>query len=103
MSKDHNYYVYILTNYNKTVLYTGITNDLVRRLKEHEIDAKGAQKSFVGKYKCIYLVYWQRFKYVWHAIESEKEIKLFKRDKKEALINDFNPTWTFLNEEIQEE
>jgi putative endonuclease len=102
MQKEHNYYVYILTNYNKTVLYTGMTNDLVRRLKEHEADANGAQKSFTGKYKCVYLVFWQRFQYVWHAIESEKEIKSWKREHKIKLINDFNPTWKFLNEEIQE-
>ncbi|MEZ4904362.1 MAG: GIY-YIG nuclease family protein [Spirosomataceae bacterium] len=103
MAKDHNYYVYILTNFHKTVLYTGMTNELVRRLKEHENDAKNEQKTFAGKYKCIYLVYWQRFQYVWHVIESEKEIKLWKRDKKETLINDFNPEWTFLNEQIQED
>lgn len=103
MPKIHNYFVYILTNYNKTVLYTGMTNDLVRRLQEHEADSKGPQKTFAGKYKCIYLVFWQRFQYVWHAIESEKEIKLLKRDKKEAIINDFNPTWKFLNDEIQED
>ena len=72
MPKNHNYYVYILTNYNKTVLYTGMTNDLVRRLKEHEADANSAQKSFAGKYRCIYLVFWQRFQYVWHAIESQR-------------------------------
>jgi len=103
MAKDHNYYVYILTNFRKTVLYTGMTNDLVRRLKEHENDAKNGQKTSAGKYKCIYLVYWQRFQYVWHAIESEKEIKLWKRDKKETLINEFNPGWKFLNEQIQED
>ncbi|MCU0338654.1 MAG: GIY-YIG nuclease family protein [Spirosomaceae bacterium] len=95
--KDHQYYVYILTNFTKTVLYVGITNDLVRRLEEH----KQGTSAFTAKYKCHYLIYWEHHQYINNAIEREKEIKGWRRSKKEALINDFNPDWKFLNGEIQ--
>lgn len=95
--KEHNYYVYILTNFNKTVLYTGVTNDLQRRLVEHE----SGMSEFTAKYNCFYLLYWEHHQYVNNAIAREKEIKGWRRAKKEALIHDFNPEWKFLNEEIQ--
>lgn len=94
--KEHNYYVYILTNFCKTVLYTGVKNDLQRRLVEHE----GGMSEFTAKYNCFYLVYWEHHPYVNNAIAREKEIKGWRRAKKEALINDFNSEWKFLNEEI---
>lgn len=97
----HNYFVYITTNINKTTLYTGVTNDLVRRLYEHEQDAKTAKKHFAGKYNAYYLLYWERFQYIEHAIEREKQIKGWIRKKKEALISAFNPQWEFLNKQIQ--
>ncbi len=95
--KDHQYYVYILTNFKKTVLYTGVTNDLVRRLEEH----RQGTDSFTAKYNCYFLIYWEHHQYINNAIEREKEIKGWRRSKKETLINDFNPEWKFLNEEIQ--
>ncbi|GAB2795918.1 GIY-YIG nuclease family protein [Rhabdobacter roseus] len=98
--KDHAYYVYITTNPARTVLYTGMTNDLVRRLAEH-YDARGKAEHFAGKYFCYQLVYWEFHPYVNHAIEREKQIKGWRREKKEALIRDFNPKWRFLNEEIK--
>lgn len=96
----HNYFVYITTNQTKHVLYTGVTNDIGRRLSEHESDAKGEKKHFTGKYNAYYLVYWERFQYIEHAIQREKEIKGWVRNKKEKLITDFNPTWEFLNDKI---
>ena len=97
----HNYYIYIVTNKNKTVLYTGITNDLYRRLKEHEENAKPFRhKSFAGHYNANYLLYYERFEQVEFAIAREKEIKGWRREKKEALINTLNPEWKFLNDEI---
>ncbi len=96
--KDHNYYVYVLTNFTKTVLYVGVTNDLVRRLSEHQ----QGMSEFTAKYKCHYLVYWEHHQYINTAIEREKEIKGWRRSKKETLINDFNPQWKFLNGEIQD-
>ena len=96
----HNYFVYILTNKYKTVLYTGVTNDLKRRPEEHYHDSISAKKSFAGKYNCIYLVYFEVFEYIEHAIDREKQIKGWSRQKKENLITDFNKEWRFLNDEI---
>ena len=96
---QHNYFLYILTNYKKTVLYTGVTNDLTKRLFEHK--ERKNPSSFTSKYKCFYLLYYERFQYIDHAIEREKEIKGWKRIKKEKLINSFNPNWHFLNDDIE--
>ena len=98
--KNHNYFTYITTNKSKKVLYTGITNDLLARLNQHKADANSDKKTFAGKYNCFYLLYWERHQHVNHAIEREKEIKGWKRFKKENLINTFNPEWRFLNDEI---
>lgn len=97
--KDHNYFVYILTNPAKTVLYVGITNNLQTRLKQH-FSEKGRQKTFAGRYFCFNLIYYERHQYVNNAINREKEIKKWRREKKELLINDFNPEWRFLNDEV---
>jgi putative endonuclease len=98
---SHNYFVYIATNPKKTVLYTGMTNDLERRLEEHCANA-GNPGTFAGKYHCNNLVYYERFTFVDQAIEREKEIKKWSRIKKEALINSVNPEWRFLNDDIKE-
>ena len=82
----HNYFVYILTNIHRQVLYIGMTNNLDRRMFEHKTSSELKTKSFTGKYNCIYLVYWQRFQYVQHAILREKELKGWRREKKLALI-----------------
>lgn len=95
----HNYFVYILTNHNKTVLYTGVTNDLKRRLFEHNENINSS--SFTSKYKCYYLVFWERHQNIEHAIEREKQIKGWSRLKKDNLIKEFNPNWKFLNEEVE--
>ena len=87
----HNYFIYILTNKSKRVLYTGVTNDLKRRIMEHQKDALGEKKTFAGKYNCFYLVYWDRFQSVEQAIAREKEIKGWRRSKKDDLISESNP------------
>ena len=71
--KQHNYYVYIVTNFAKIVLYTGMTNDIERRLIEHYQNRGKA--TFAGKYYCYNLLYYEWHQYVQHAIEREKEIK----------------------------
>lgn len=73
--RTHSYFVYILTNAARTVLYTGVTNNLRRRLEEHRADAQAAKKSFASAYTCFYLVYWEHFQYVTQAIAREKEIQ----------------------------
>lgn len=95
---QHNYFVYVLTNINKTVIYTGVTNDLKRRLFEHQEKVKSL--AFTSKYNCCYLIYFERFQNVNHAIEQEKRINGWSRNKKEQLIISFNPNWDFLNDEI---
>jgi len=96
----HNYFVYIITNVNKTVLYTGVTNNLQKRLFEHKEDAETNKAHFTGKYNILYLVYWERFNDVETAIAREKQIKGWTRIKKENLITEFNPEWNFLNEDL---
>lgn len=93
------YFVYILTNFSKTSLYTGVTNDLKRRLYEHKNGLN--KKSFTTRYNCFYLIYWDKFNSIEQAIAREKQIKGWKRDKKESLINNFNPEWNFLNDEVE--
>ena len=100
--KHHNYYIYISTNPSKTALYTGVTNDLDRRMDEHRADAFGEKKTFAGKYYCYNLIYYEYFRIIEEAIEREKEIKNLTRKKKEELINFFNPEWRFLNSEKEQ-
>jgi len=96
----HNYYVYILTNYNKTVLYIGVTNDLKTRLFWHKNPTEN-KLHFTTKYKCFYLIYYEHFHDVEQSIAREKQIKGYSRIKKDKLINNFNPNWDFLNETIE--
>ena len=93
------YSVYILTNYNRTVLYTGVTNDLEQRIIEHYLGSNNT-KSFTGKYKTFYLLYYEDYKYINEAIAREKEIKGWRRIKKEELIILVNPEMIFLNIEV---
>ena len=95
----HNYYVYILTNKNKTVLYTGFTNNLKERLHYHQ-NPEANSKAFTTKYKCFNLVYWEHFSDAQIAIDREKQIKGWVRKKKDELIKEFNPELKFLNNEI---
>jgi putative endonuclease len=96
---QHNYFVYITTNLSKSVLYIGVTNDLKRRLFEHEQDAASEKKHFTGKYNAIFLLYWERFQFIDHAILREKQLKGWTRKRKEELIFSFNPNWDFLNKQ----
>ena len=91
----YNFYVYILTNKAKTVLYTGVTNNLKRRLEEH--NEKLNPNSFSAKYNLIYLIYYEKYGWIQQAIAREKEIKLLRRDLKLELIKEFNPNMEFLN------
>ena len=96
----YTFYVYITTNSDKTVLYTGMTNDLVRRMQEH-YESRGQADKFAGKYYCYNLIYWEYHQYVRNAIDREKEIKGWRREKKINLIESMNSEWKFLNDEIQ--
>jgi putative endonuclease len=93
------YYVYIVTNKNRTSLYIGVTNNLQARLSEHW-DNRGRFATFAGRYFCFNLVYYETYEYIQDAIDRETEIKKWNRAKKESLIQKKNPDWQFLNEEI---
>ena len=95
----HNYYVYILTNSSKNVIYTGVTNSLCQRITEHYLN-RGTTKSFAGKYYCYWLVYYESHQYINDAIAREKEIKNLIRIEKNKIVSNFNPGWTFLNKEV---
>jgi len=97
----HNYFVYITTNLNKTTLYVGVTNNLRRRIWEHKEGVKSNNGSFTAKYNCTHLIYYEHFEYVQDAIDREKQIKGWKRFKKENLIHSFNPEWRFLEDELE--
>ncbi len=93
-----NYYVYILTNKNHTVLYTGVTSDLVRRVYEHKNHLD--KNSFTAKYKVTKLVYFEETSDVKAAIEREKQIKSWSRSRKTGLIFELNPGWVDLYNQI---
>lgn len=84
-----NYYVYILTNYTNNVFYTGVTNNLQRRILEHK--TKVSPKSFSAKYKLYKLLWFEEFYSPLEAIAAEKKIKDFRREKKIKLIKEKNP------------
>jgi len=90
-----NYYVYITTNPGKTVLYTGVTNDLNVRIQQH-YQNRGKKNSFAGRYYCYKLIYFELFSDINQAIAREKQIKDMSREKKEELIATVNPRWDFL-------
>ncbi len=90
---NQQYFIYIMTNKNNKVLYTGVTNNLVRRVYEHKnklIDG------FTKKYNIIKLVYYEIFDNPSSAIHREKQIKAGSRQKKINLINNVNPEWNDL-------
>ena len=93
----HNYFVYILTIRKNTVLYTGVTNDLRRRIEEHK---KAGPATFTGRYSVNKLVYWERFSHIGEAIAREKQIKGGSRTSKENLVNAINPEWRDLFDEV---
>lgn len=99
--RQYNFFTYILTNHDRKILYTGVTNDLERRLHEHYFGDDSAN-SFTYKYKCFYLVWFERHQYINHAIEREKEIKGWTRAKKVKLIEYENAAWDFLNKDVME-
>ena len=90
-----NYYVYITTNPGKTVFYTGVSNNLKRRLLQHYHN-RGNKKSFAGRYYCYKLVYYEFFNNINQAIVREKKIKDLSRGKKVTLITTKNPAMNFL-------
>ena len=91
------YYIYILANKTNSVVYIGVTCDLKRRVYEH----KNAQiEGFTKKYHVDKLVYNECFSNINDALKREKQLKKWRREKKNALINQMNPSWNDLYEYI---
>jgi putative endonuclease len=99
---NYNFYIYITTNPAKTVLYVGVTNNLEIRLQQH-YENRGNKETFAGKYHCYLLVYFEHFTHIDYAIMREKEVKKWRREKKNNLIESTNPGWKFLNKEISDD
>jgi len=91
--------IYIMTNVNKTTLYIGVTSDLFSRILEHK--QHKYPKSFTSKYNLEICIYYEAFSTIEEAIGREKELKKWRREKKDALINSLNPTWMDLWEDIK--
>ena len=90
-------YVYIMTNKNNTVLYVGVTNNLIRRVWEHK---NNILKGFTAQYELHKLVYFEVYEDEMAAITREKYLKRCYRKTKNKLINDKNPQWNDLYEQI---
>jgi putative endonuclease len=91
------FYVYLLTNQNRTVLYIGVTNDLKRRVAEHKASL---HRGFTKKYNVHQLVYFETYPDANAAIAREKQLKVGSRQKKLDLINAGNPEWRNLAENL---
>lgn len=89
--------MYMMTNWNNKVIYTGVTNNLERRIYEHK---NKLIKGFTAKYNINKLVYFDSTKDINSAIEREKEIKSWRRDKKNRLVESMNPEWKDLSLEF---
>ena len=89
-----NNFVYIITNQNNTTLYIGVTSNLEKRIAEHK---QGFFEGFSKKYNLNKLVYYEQTSDIVSAISREKQLKGWRREKKEKLINEFNPEWKDLS------
>ncbi len=94
--KDQSY-LYLLSNQHNNVLYVGVTNDIVRRIAEHKAKIN---KGFSYRYNCKKLVYYETYTLMTDAIAREKQLKNWERNWKNKLINNSNPQWNDLSEEI---
>jgi putative endonuclease len=97
MSTRKTYFVYLMTNTHNTVLYTGMTGDLPRRVYEHR---HKLADGFTSRYNCTKLVYYEALESPIDAIAREKQIKAGSRRKKNELVNGANPDWRDLNGEL---
>lgn len=97
MVSDKIYCIYIITNKKNDTLYIGVTSDLVKRIWEHK---EKVVPGFTNKYNLNKLVYYEMFGDINYAIHREKRLKKYKRIQKLKLINEFNPEWEDLYNNI---
>ncbi len=93
----HTYYVYIMASKRNGTLYIGVTNDLIRRVYEHK---NNLVKGFTNKYRVHKLVYWEQSENIESALQREKQLKIWKRQWKLALIEEHNANWQDLYEQL---
>jgi predicted GIY-YIG superfamily endonuclease len=93
MRREHQYWIYILTNPARNVMYVGVTNNLENRVAQHQA---GEVPSFTRRYNVNTLVYAEEYDQIADAIAREKQIKGWRREKKNALVETVNPTWADL-------
>ena len=101
MARDYNFWIYIVTNRNHSVLYSvlyiGVTNRLSRRIWEHR---EGSGSGFAADYRCTKLMYYEWYRDVRDAIAREGQLKKWSRSKKIGLINRLNPSWRDLGADV---
>ena len=97
MGRDYNFWVYIVTNRNNSVLYIGVTNRLSRRTWQHRDGSRGG---FAATYQCKKLIYYEWYRDIRDAIARESQLKKWSRAKKVALINRLNPSWSDLGADV---
>lgn len=97
MKEERLYYVYMMASNNRQALYIGVTNNLIRRVKEHQ---NGKIDGFTKMYHCVNLVYYDSTNDVSGAIDAEKRYKKWRREKKNALVESMNPEWHDLSNDI---
>ena len=93
-------FIYIITNKYQTVVYTGVTSNLPKRIIEHK--EKRYPNSFSVRYSINILVYYEQFQWIGDAIAREKQIKAGSREAKNNLIRSINPTWKDLYDDIKD-
>jgi len=90
MSKPHDYWVYMMSNKTRSTLYIGVTNNLLVRVSQHR---RGEILGFTKDYHCVVLVYHSHFREIHDALAREKQLKGWRRSKKNTLIQRDNPHW----------
>src|SRR5882724_3166823 len=97
MACDYDFWIYIVTNRNHSVLYIGVTNRLSRRVWEHR---EGIGAGFAADYRCKKLIYYEHYRDIRDALARESQLKKWSRAKKVALIDRFNPSWLDLGIDV---
>ena len=97
MPRDYDFWIYIVTNRNDSVLYIGVTNSLSRRTWKHR---EGIGANFPSRYQCKKLIYYEHYRDIRDALARESQLKKWSRAKKIALISRFNPSWLDLGMDV---
>jgi putative endonuclease len=97
MPPDYNFWIYMVTNKNHSVLYIGVTSRLSRRTWQHR---EGIKAGFAAKYQCKKLIYYEHYRDIRDAIARESQLKKWSREKKIQLVNRLNPRWEDLGADV---